>query len=132
MKKRRAQNIVPLVLIVSFLLTVSPLSGMAESSSVNASDSAGYVSEIASGPLDGTSFDYMWSQNTPSVEEVGPIDGSVVYVGLACDDSEPVPDATNESDVALVERGGCLFVEKMDNIEGLLSRYTFQRPAHWQ
>lgn len=118
MKKRRAQNIVPLVLIVSFLLTVSPLSGMAESSSVNASDSAGYVSEIASGPLAGTSFDYMWSQNTPSVEEVGPIDGSVVYVGLACDDSEPVPDATNESDVALVERGGCLFVEKMDNIEG--------------
>lgn len=118
MKNYCWKTILSLLMIVSLFLTMFPLSGLAAPTTGDVNQSSGYVSEIASGSLAGTSFDYMRSQNTPRIEDVGPIDGSVVYVGFACDDSEPVPEATDESDVALVERGDCLFVEKMDNIEG--------------
>lgn len=97
---------------------MSPQSGLAGLDNKERSNSPGYISEIDSGPLEGTSFDYMRSQNSPQIEDVGPIDGPVVFAGGACDDHESVPEATEDNQVALVERGECQFVEKMDNVEG--------------
>src|SRR5690625_826954 len=106
-----------LVSIFFLMLFNIPQTGSAALDNSKTASSGGYVSEIASGPLEGTSFDYIRSQNSPRIEDAGPIDGPVVYVGGACDEHEAVPDATDESQVALVERGDCQFVEKMDNLE---------------
>ncbi|UJL45934.1 hypothetical protein KFZ58_16425 [Virgibacillus sp. NKC19-16] len=118
MQKLNWKKSISLMLILFLFVMMETLTGMTVSGEGGDSDREGYVSEIASGPLAGTSFDYFWSEHTPRIEEVGPIDGRVVYVGAACNNSDPVPEATDEGNVALVERGDCLFVEKMDNIEG--------------
>ncbi|MBY7144675.1 hypothetical protein KFZ56_16775 [Virgibacillus sp. NKC19-3] len=114
MQKRNGKITISFMLILFLFVAMESLSGIGASGE----DREGYISEIASGPLAGTSFDYYWSEETPNIKDVGPIDGEVVYVGSACDDHASVPEATKEDNIALVERGDCLFVEKMDNIEG--------------
>ncbi|SFA99810.1 PA domain-containing protein [Lentibacillus halodurans] len=114
MQKHNWKRIIPFLLILSLFAPMNLLTGMAASND----EREGYVSEIASGPLAGKSFDYFWSEHSTRITDAGPIDGEVIYVGKACDDSDQVPEAMDEDDVALVERGDCLFVEKIDNIEG--------------
>lgn len=79
MQRLNWKIIISLMLILFLFVAMKPLTGMTASGD-EGDHREGYVSEIASGPLAGTSFDYFWSEHTPRIKDVGPIDGEVVYV----------------------------------------------------
>jgi hypothetical protein len=73
------------------------------------------VATITSGPFSGTTF---LAQppvaDIPQVEPGSPLSGPVRYVGQACTPTS-VPQA-QPGEIALIERGGCTFQIKTDNI----------------
>lgn len=52
-----------------------------------------------------------------SINPSGEVNGPTVYVGLACD-GDPLPTATADGQVALIQRGVCAFTEKGLNVTG--------------
>lgn len=68
------------------------------------------VATITSGPYAGTEFTAVSASGTPPIDEATTISGPTTHVGLACD---PLPEG---SGIALVERGGCTFQTKLDNV----------------
>jgi LVIVD repeat len=67
---------------------------------------------IDSGPYAGTPFQATQGSDTVPIDEDTTITGPTTFVGLACDPAA-VPAGTG---VALIERGGCTFQAKFDNI----------------
>lgn len=65
---------------------------------------------------DGTEFDATQGSGTPPIDADTSLVGQTVYVGLACNTSPAVP-AAGDATIALVERGGCTFTEKVANVE---------------
>ncbi len=49
--------------------------------------------------------------------DAGVIEGPSIYVGLACDASDPVPPGDAGTQIAVVERGVCSFTEKAANVD---------------
>jgi hypothetical protein len=68
------------------------------------------VATITSGPFSGTEYTATSAPDTPPVDPETSISGTPTFVGLGCD---PLPAG---SGVALVERGGCPFQQKLDNV----------------
>lgn len=64
---------------------------------------------------DGTKFQSTSGTETPSLETGQTIEGGTVFVGMACSGSN-VP-AGNGTQIAVVERGGCTFTEKVATVE---------------
>ncbi len=61
-------------------------------------------------------------QLTPRLADIGPIEGRLAWYGEACDDREGQPSPPVqpvEGRIALIERGDCLFVDKLDNAQQL-------------
>jgi hypothetical protein len=52
----------------------------------------------------------------PTVEQATGIEGTAVFVGRACPGDPAVPPATGPDQIAVVERGVCLFTEKVANV----------------
>jgi hypothetical protein len=64
----------------------------------------------------GTEFTAVRGDNVPDVPQGETIEGDTVYVGLACPGGPAVPPATEPGQIAVVERGVCLFQEKFDAV----------------
>jgi hypothetical protein len=70
----------------------------------------------ATNTSDGTEFTAIQGSEVPGIPEGGSIDGTTVYVGLACPGGPAVPPASGPNQIAVVERGVCLFQEKYDAV----------------
>jgi len=66
---------------------------------------------------DGTTAEAASGTDSARITEDSPLVGRTVYVGRACNDDAAVPPAPGRATIAVVERGICLFQEKVDNIE---------------
>ena len=66
---------------------------------------------------DGTQAEGMPGTDSVEIEEDNPMRGRTVYVGRACPGDPAVPPAPANATIAVVERGVCLFQEKVDAIE---------------
>jgi hypothetical protein len=64
---------------------------------------------------DGGEFRGAIGTNT-TVEQATGIEGTAVFVGRACPGDPAVPPATGPDQIAVVERGVCLFTEKVANV----------------
>jgi hypothetical protein len=64
---------------------------------------------------DGGEFRGAIGTNT-TVEQAAGIEGTAVFVGRACPGDPAVPPATGPDQIAVVERGVCLFTEKVANV----------------
>jgi hypothetical protein len=64
-----------------------------------------------------TEFATLPGSDTPSVDRDEPLEAETVFGGRACDDDPAVPAATEEGQIAVVERGVCPFTEKVANVE---------------
>lgn len=53
---------------------------------------------------------------TGAINTSGDVSGPTTYVGLACDGGDPVPTASGDGQVALIQRGVCAFTEKGLNV----------------
>lgn len=73
------------------------------------------VPTIMSGPFAGAQFVAQPAGGIPQVTPESPLSGPTRFVGLACDVGEPVPPA-EPGEIAVIERGGCSFQEKTDNV----------------
>jgi hypothetical protein len=69
------------------------------------------IATIDSGPYAGTEYTAISASDTPPIDADTSISGTPTFVGQACS-ALPAGDA-----VALVERGGCTFQVKLDNIK---------------
>ncbi len=76
--------------------------------------------------INGDIFDAAEASFTPAIADLpeGTFNGDTVYVGFACSEGEDVPadvaapvPAGGGDDIAVVQRGTCTFVEKVQNIE---------------
>jgi hypothetical protein len=65
---------------------------------------------------DNTEFAVFDGTDTPQIEDGNTFSGQTVFVGRACTGDPPVPPAGTAT-VAVVERGVCLFNEKLANVE---------------
>jgi hypothetical protein len=65
---------------------------------------------------DDTSLIASQGSDTTQLPEGESISGTAVFAGLACNASEPVPAGSEGAQVAVVERGGCAFTEKVANV----------------
>jgi hypothetical protein len=73
-------------------------------------------SVVARNVTDREDFDATQGDDSPQIDDERSLSGRTVYVGLACDASEAVPQG-NGSQIAVVERGDCTFAEKVANVE---------------
>jgi hypothetical protein len=71
-------------------------------------------STITSGPNTGHEFQAVQGSNVPQIGADTTLTGQSVFVGLAC---SPLPPAPAGVEIAIVERGVCLFTEKIANVE---------------
>jgi hypothetical protein len=73
---------------------------------------------LAKNTTDGTDLSASPGSDTPPLEPGEPITGTTVFAGRACigDPIQPGP-VTDETVIAVVERGVCAFTEKVTNIE---------------
>jgi hypothetical protein len=72
------------------------------------------VAEIASGPFAGTVFSATQGSDVPQIDEDTSLTGPTYYVGLAC---SSLPAAPSSDAVAVVQRGGCTFTAKAQNVQ---------------
>lgn len=68
---------------------------------------------------DGTTFSAKSGSGTKAITPNSPLTGTAVYVGRACNTDPPVPapPASGGPYLAVAERGGCTFTEKVANVE---------------
>jgi hypothetical protein len=66
---------------------------------------------------DDTVADATSGTDSARITDNNPLVGRTVFVGRACNDDPAVPPAPDRATIAVVERGICLFQEKIDNIE---------------
>jgi len=83
---------------------------------VAADEDFGPFKAQATNTSDGTEFTAIQGSEVPGIPEGGSIEGTTVYVGLACTGGTAVPPATGPNQIAVVERGVCTFQEKYDNV----------------
>jgi len=75
-------------------------------------------SMAATNETDGTAIDNASPGSaTPTLAEGESIEGDTVFVGRACPGDAAVPAATAADQIAVVERGVCLFTEKLAAVE---------------
>ena len=74
---------------------------------------------VATNTTDNTSFETLLGDSTPPIEPGSPMTGDTVFVGRACpgDTVPTAPSTTSGSQIALIERGVCLFTEKLATVE---------------
>ena len=74
------------------------------------------IFEITSGPNAGQYPSAEGAFTTPIVSlPGGEMSGPTTYVGLACNGGDPVPMASGDGPIALIQRGACRFDEKATN-----------------
>lgn len=76
---------------------------------------------LAGSTDDGTTFAAQVGSATKPITPDAPLAGTAVYVGRACtsDPAVPTPPATGGPYLAVAERGGCAFTEKVANVEAV-------------
>jgi hypothetical protein len=85
----------------------------------------------------GQDFQAAQASNTPQLNDTRTLSGPGTYVGLACTTTTPgtvVPPATADGQIAVIERGGCTFTEKVTAAEaagydGVIIFNSTVRPA---
>lgn len=115
------------------VLNISPMEGNAHAAvfgDASLESNGGTVSVLFGGDEDfdssattikagGDTFSASQGSGTPGVGVGSPYEqvvGTAVSVGLACD-ANSVPEATDPTDIALIERGACAFTTKIGSVE---------------
>lgn len=71
--------------------------------------------EVTSGPFSGSKFLATQGNAVPQITPGNSLSGPTYFVGLGCTASPP-PSAPVPGAIAVVERGGCTFTEKVNNV----------------
>jgi hypothetical protein len=72
--------------------------------------------EVTSGPFAGSRFLATQGNAVPQITPNSTLSGPTYYVGLGCNASPP-PPAPSPGAIAVIERGGCSFTEKVTNAQ---------------
>ena len=85
---------------------------------------------ITSGPYAGHAFAAAQGTGVPQIDDERVVSGGTVFVGLACN-RMPIPPPVPGGGIAVVERGGCTFSEKAQNVAaaGYTAGIVFNSPT---